>query len=1377
MSRGLLKSLRSLTLSRTGTTSTDNISINDPGNNKISNDRKSLSLNNNSNNQHEAQEQRKVSRNSIHIMQKPKTTPSSSSTSQRPMSQRANRKLSKKKQKQRGRSSSFRSQNAPLSPAQVDDVTAEEPAAPVITAIEVPITPADDVAQLAPLPEEPDPPTLIPALAPIDETDSLCALSLGGPSVDADANTYSERCTMHPGMRNDLWCENCETAICEHCNKPGAHHSGHQVLKLSVAYDDTFESIEQVQLQLMSYLSETRIRSTLLDSTLNMAMASYENTRQLVEQQKQEELEHLDLEYGRMEQRMLELVEECSGWRQHVEESVELAQKMAEEFTPAQAVAQRGLFLRVLAFATHSRPDTWDHGVPEHRDYADLAIPASMVDKLMVPNVMELGRKRGHVRVTGDLFTAHGSVWRMEARRTRNRTGDPMLTVSVSCVERGGSSDVRYTVGVSLASESSTSGVFVQSRSDQWEPASSHDFALCSLDELLQQPASALSDSGSVTVRLSVDIAGYKMLAEAQDDRIRVLEQRIRDLESQQQQQRGRGGSSGESDTGPIGGTPVTTTAASLRPDRRKRSDSRGWATSPRIAHRRQQDFIAGVGSSHVRVKSMVSPMPALPALKSFSASSGVSVSVVASESLASTLMPTTAEHKPDSAHQSPVQVVSNDVDLDGGLCTAEDCNGAAQMDTVSPKQKKPEHRRTSSSLSAKLRRAPPIPFPLNLRAHSVQSQAPSVTGSESQTSLGDSSSVLRRLSGWMRSTEGKMAKRVRQLAGNVRDTGGGGGGLDDWTFLDKSLSPGFPSGSTQSLNVIMDHGSPLSVRDTRPASVNVVTHRPMPPSAPLPPIPVPQLRPSIAEEEDGFAFDGFADIEREQKEVDARTQIRRHTDAISGTRGFEHENQLIARKQSVMQRLDALMLIQNTAENSRDGYSQSTLRRISSELGIVMEGRRRRIEDAREMEMGLANRAMRRADTVSCAHFVDEPLEEGERKPSGRRTVSMDPSEIRRGISRAVANNDDDGALLPPVPALPSASMESITRNAWTRDSVLSRRVSSASATSSSSSIGRSSARITRPCGASRRESLSDHGSKVLNRNVQQNNASATNRSGAIGQLTPQASRRGGILKAGRTKREAPGRIMHGLADVCPLSELSGASNRFTEHADVAVSGDNSPLSKNGRQTRQTWVARKRVRFPEQDKLLKTIWMVDPSIAQSIEDKATTNQTASLSPPTTKSGLAYVDSDDSDCDTHGLAARIRSSPRLSPRRVSSEEYRRPPPLPQSSVHLQKIAHVVEESDDDKLLLVQGRASDAHTLELPLLNTELPVVKSSWRNLYIGPNTVSAQSSPVAVKVSSSNISSPSPGSELEDADRTVFGAGQIPNIARGRNTAFQQAS
>ncbi|KAJ1881763.1 hypothetical protein LPJ57_001396 [Coemansia sp. RSA 486] len=1319
-------------------------------------------------------------------------------TSQRPTSQRANRKLSKKKQKQRGRSSSFRSQGAPLSPVEVDDVTAQEPAAAAAAAtamvennneaIEAPTTPADDVAQLAPLPEEPDPPTPIPALAPIDETDSLRALSLGGTSVDADANTYSERCTMHPGMRNDLWCENCEAAICEHCNKPGAHHSGHQVLKLSVAYDDTFESIEQVQLQLMSYLSETRIRSTLLDSTLNMAMASYENTRQLVEQLKEEELEHLDLEYGRMEQKMLELVEECSGWRQHVEESVELAQKMAEEFTPAQAVAQRGLFLRVLAFATDSRPDTWDHGVPEHRDYADLAIPASMVDKLTVPNVMELGRKRGHVRVAGDLFTAHGSVWRMEARRTRNRTGDPMLTVSVSCVERGGSSDVRYTVGVSLASESSASGVFVQSRRDQWELGSSHDFALCSLDELLQQPASVLNDSGSVAVRLSVDIAGYKMLAEAQDDRIRALEQRIRDLESQQQQQRGRGGSSGESDTGPIGGTPVINTTGSLRPDRRKRSDSRGWATSPRMAHRRQQDFAAGTGSSHVRVKSMVSPMPALPALKSLSASSGSSVSAAASESLASTLMPITTEHKPASAHQSPAQVVSNDVDLDGGLCSAEDCNGAAQMDTVSPKQKKPEHRRTSSSLSAKLRRAPPIPFPLNLRAHSVQSQAPSVAGSESQTSLGDSSSVLRRLSGWMRSTEGKMAKRVRQLAGNVRDAdgggGGGGGGLDDWTFLDKSLSPGFPSGSTQSLNVIMDHGSPLSVRDTRPASVNVVAHRPMPPSAPLPPIPVPQLRPSIAEEEDGFAFDGFADIEREQKEVDARTQMRRHTDAISGTRGFEHENQLIARKQSVMQRLDALMLIQNTAENSRDGYSQSTLRRISSELGIVLEGRRRRIEDAREMEMGLASRAMRRADTVSCAHFVDEPLEEGERKPSGRRTVSMDPSEIRRGISRAVASsNDDDGALLPPVPALPSVSMESITRNAWTRDSVLSRRVSSASAASSSSSlsIGRSSARITRPCGASRRESLSDHGSKALNRSVQQNSASVANRSGAIGQLTPQASRRGGILKAGRTKREAPGRIMHGLADACPLSELSGASNRFAEHADAAASGDNSPLSKNGRQTRQTWVARKRVRFPEQDKLLKTIWMVDPSIAQSIEDKATTNQTTSLSlsPPTTrKSGLAYADSDDSDCDTHGLAARIRSSPRLSPRRISSEEYRRPPPLPQPSARLQKIVHAVEESDDGKLLLVQGRASDAHTLELPLLNAEeLPAVKSSWRNLYIGPNTVSAQSSPVAVKVSSSNISSPSPASELEDADRTVFGAGQIPNIARGRNTAFQQAS
>ncbi|KAJ2853382.1 hypothetical protein J3B02_003168, partial [Coemansia erecta] len=544
----------------------------------------------------------------------------------RPTSRRTSKKLSKKKQQQqqqqqqqRRRSNSVKSQSVlPLSPSltssaadsffPVDDAlvpTATTTAAEVIVLtevnnqqpIEAPISTAkisdvqataaeaakeDTVAQLAVLPEEEsdiDTQTFLALNEMGSSSSSMQAISLGN-NVEIDASAYAERCAMHPGTRNDLWCDDCEAAICEHCGKPGAHHDGHQVMKLSIAYDDTFESIEEVQLQLMEYLSETRVRSTLLDSALGAVSESYETTKRLIELQKESELDELDTEFRRAEQTLVELIDGCSGWRQHVEESVELAQKMAEEFTQAQAVAQRNLFFRVLAFATDSRPDLWDQGVPEQRDFSTMALPATMVDTLVVPSVLDLGRKRGHVRVAGDPFSAHGSVWKLEARRTRSRTGDSMLTVSATCKERGGSPDIRYTLGVSLVRESDgCSSVFAQTKSDQWELGSNFDFCLCSLDEL--QSADVLADTGCVTVRLSVDIASFKMLAEAQEDRIRILEQRIKDLESQQnsqkqqQQQRLRGGSSGESDAGFAGGTQLATSLAtrSLRPDRRKRSD------------------------------------------------------------------------------------------------------------------------------------------------------------------------------------------------------------------------------------------------------------------------------------------------------------------------------------------------------------------------------------------------------------------------------------------------------------------------------------------------------------------------------------------------------------------------------------------------------------------------------------------------------------------------------------------------------------------------------------------------------------------------------------------------------------------------------------
>ncbi|KAJ2841974.1 hypothetical protein J3B02_005719 [Coemansia erecta] len=291
-------------------------------------------------------------------------------------------------------------------------------------------------------------------------------------------------------------------------------------------------------------------------------------------------------------------------------------------------------------------------------------------------------------------------------------------------------------------------------------------------------------------------------------------------------------------------------------------------------------------------------------------------------------------------------------------------------------------------------------------------------------------------------------------------------------------------------------------------------------------------------------------------------------------------------------------------------------------------------------------------------------------------------------------------------------------------------------------------------------------------------------------------------------------------------VARTPAAQGRFTEYsADLATSASingDSPVTKGsrsstlpsleqqqqelgnakkananavaGRQVRSARAPRKKVHFPGEQEL-KTILTYDPHIVQPNKDKTGGLTCRSSSPPPlVKPGTTFKDNSDdddnnSDHEAHGLAAKVRSSPRLTPRSSSITSYQRPPiPRANNSNGTQAKASflpthlLADDSGDD---LVQGRASDAHTLDFTLqadvAMDPLPkqhdgqVVKTNWRGLHVGPNTASAQSSPVAagVVVTSSNISSsPSPGSE---ADRTVFGAEQIPSIARGRNTAFKQ--
>ncbi|KAJ1916772.1 Tripartite motif containing 37 [Mycoemilia scoparia] len=55
--------------------------------------------------------------------------------------------------------------------------------------------------------------------------------------------------------------------------------------------------------------------------------------------------------------------------------------------------------------------------------------------------------------------------------------------------------------------------------------------------------------------------------------------------------------------------------------------------------------------------------------------------------------------------------------------------------------------------------------------------------------------------------------------------------------------------------------------------------------------------------------------------------------------------NDIEARYKSIVERIDALQLISNTVANSRDGLTEGTLRRVTSELAILADGRRKRIE------------------------------------------------------------------------------------------------------------------------------------------------------------------------------------------------------------------------------------------------------------------------------------------------------------------------------------------------------------------------------------------------------------------------------------------------
>ncbi|KAJ2637441.1 hypothetical protein IW137_003811, partial [Coemansia sp. RSA 1287] len=102
------------------------------------------------------------------------------------------------------------------------------------------------------------------------------------PETDANGEHMSERCTVHPGSRNEQWCVDCKIAICVHCT---SNHPTHIVTKLSAAYDDAFEAIDGMQHTLVEYLRETRQRKTQLEAQEEDVALAYVRAQEALDMQ------------------------------------------------------------------------------------------------------------------------------------------------------------------------------------------------------------------------------------------------------------------------------------------------------------------------------------------------------------------------------------------------------------------------------------------------------------------------------------------------------------------------------------------------------------------------------------------------------------------------------------------------------------------------------------------------------------------------------------------------------------------------------------------------------------------------------------------------------------------------------------------------------------------------------------------------------------------------------------------------------------------------------------------------------------------------------------------------------------------------------------
>ncbi|KAJ1784785.1 hypothetical protein LPJ67_004196 [Coemansia sp. RSA 1938] len=255
---------------------------------------------------------------------------------------------------------------------------------------------------------------------------------------------------------------------------------------------------------------------------------------------------------------------------------------------------------------------------------------------------------------------------------------------------------------------------------------------------------------------------------------------------------------------------------------------------------------------------------------------------------------------------------------------------------------------------------------------------------------------------------------------------------------------------------------------------------------------------------------------------------------------------------------------------------------------------------------------------------------------------------------------------------------------------------------------------------------------------------------------LTPQATRRGGILKPGRSQRRRAGET-RSIRVVTP----SHAVGRGVENT-VPVSPSSSCASI-ARQVRSARVVRKQVRFPEEQRLLESIRLIDPRTAQCIESRSMSAESLpSVQDPS--SSISSLQGSESIPSLQGsesipsLQESITSlqesiSNILEPDTLSSvfdsvqPRYTRPP-IPRL-VHEDNARLPVPWSlQSDKVVRSKGGVIFDHAALSPTLAAMGQQYNTNSSGMEVGPNISSAQSSPAPTRISSKCPSaSPSPPS------------------------------